>query len=168
MCETCCYKAVLANPYLQSFRTPPKDRIGSAVPIGQISQRTLVRPRPHGRRQRQHCYHERSSVQRHRRCLDDSSVYMTVNCGCDHQLPQTLHYRRSVLQSQFKADLSHSEAGTRATATTHTGRWTRRQRLTAPGIGGSPPRSFKLSDEPTFPLAERMNSVFLAIMLCKE
>jgi len=63
---------------------------GSAVPVGQISQRTLCRTRPHGRRQRQHCPHERSSGQRHHRCLDDSSVHMTVSCGRDHQRPESL------------------------------------------------------------------------------
>lgn len=69
---------------------------GSAVPVGQISQRTLGRPRPHGRRQGQHCPHERSSGQRHRRCLDDSSVHMAVNCGRDHQRPESLLKSRTV------------------------------------------------------------------------
>lgn len=71
----------------------PNDRSGSAAPVGQISQQTLGRPRLLGRRQRQHWPNERSSGHRHRRCLADGSVYMTVNCGRDHLLPHSVHCR---------------------------------------------------------------------------
>jgi len=35
--------------------------------------------------------------------MDDSSVYMTVNCGHDHQLPQPLHSHTWKFEGRFKA-----------------------------------------------------------------